>query len=797
MLAVKAGSQRRSRAPRARAGKKLLLAAALSSIVMSSLALTVPAGAAVQDVTSVAAFLDVACPSTTQCLGVGFNSDASAGAAAPLDATTGEVTAGQGGQSIAGTGLLVSVSCPSTTICLAVGSSENDDLGESVSLNPATGGIAAGQSLLTITGVGAFNYVACPSTTQCLAVGQNSSGTAVAVPLNPVTGEISSTESAQTIPGIGGLFGLACSSTTQCLAVGSTTNGTEGQTVPLDPATGQISSGQSVHSIAGSVVLNNLTCISTSDCLAVGNNADGTAGEAVSLNPTSGAVFGGQSVQTISGVGGLISVKCPSVSTCLAVGANTDFSSGQAAALNPTTGALASGQSAQSISGSGILFSVVCPTATPCLAVGTDSQLLTGLAVPLDPATGAQPITPGSYTPLAPVRICDTRSESVSHISAAPFNQCDFQTIAAGGTLTINVANEAQFNVPADATAVVLNVTVVNPTGPGFVTVFPAGADVPNASNLNYVGGEVVPNLVEVGTGSMGQASFSSQNQTDLVVDLEGYTTAAGAGLYTALSPTRICDTRAVSAASPSNQCNNGVAQAAGFLNPAQPLSINVANAGATFGVPAGATAAVLNITDTNPDAAGFMTVYPQGTAEPNASNLNFAFDQTTANRVIVPLSDTGDITVATTAPSDLVVDVSGYYSASGAQFSAESAPVRICDTRPASSFSPSNQCTAHGAIGGGSANQMTINVRGLAGVPVGATAAVVNVTGIGPTQSTFLTVFPSGTTVPNASDLNLGAGETRANLDVATVNPSTGEITIWNQTGSLNVIVDVLGWYS
>jgi hypothetical protein len=46
-------------------------------------------------------------------------------------------------------------------------------------------------------------------------------------------------------------------------------------------------------------------------------------------------------------------------------------------------------------------------------------------------------------------------------------------------------------------------------------------------------------------------------------------------------------------------------------------------------------------------------------------------------------------------------------------------------------------------------------------------------------------------------SDLNLGAGETRANLDVATVNPANGKITIRNQTGSVNVIVDVLGWYS
>jgi hypothetical protein len=409
----------------------------------------------------------------------------------------------------------------------------------------------------------------------------------------------------------------------------------------------------------------------------------------------------------------------------------------------------------------------------------------------------------GPYTPLPPVRVCDTRPVS----SFSPTNQCNNGVVSpsgpvtAGGTKVVNLANAmAADGVPSGATSVVLNVTVVNAAAPGgFMTVFPTGAPQPNASNLNYVAGEVIPNLVEVGVGTNGQVSFASSSQTDLLVDLEGYTSAAGAGLYTALSPTRICDTRVEGPGIPSNQCNNGVAQAAGHVTATQPLTINVANGGASFGVPAGATAAVLNVTDTNPTGAGFVTIYPQGTSPPNASNLNFSAGQTTANRVVVPLStsgtSSGDVTLATSIPTDLVVDVSGYYSATGAQFSAETAPVRICDTRPVTSFSPLNQCS-NKPLGAGTPSELPITVRGLAGVPSSATAVVLNVTGTGPSLPTFLTVFPGGT-LPNASDLNLSAGETRPNLDVATVNPTNGKVTIFNQTGSLNVIVDVLGWYS
>ena len=310
------------------------------------------------------------------------------------------------------------------------------------------------------------------------------------------------------------------------------------------------------------------------------------------------------------------------------------------------------------------------------------------------PVTTPAAVPSNPYSPLTPVRICDTRAGNPSNLNTFPSNQCNDLAIQTGGTRFINVANAnngglGSFGVPANATAVVLNVTVVNPLAAGYLTAYPTGATQPFASNIDYVAGQVVPNLVEVGVGTSGDVSLFSSAGTDVVVDVEGYTAptaagGAGAGLYTPLSSSvRICDTRAGNPSglsAPNDQCNGATVAADGTL------PVTVANMN---GIPAGATAAVFNVTVANPQAAGYLTVFPQGSSQPLASNLDYTAGQATSNRVIVPLSiggpNAGEISVFSSARADVVVDVSGYYSAaggSGSLFSAEAAPVRICDTR-------------------------------------------------------------------------------------------------------------------
>jgi Peptidase A4 family/Putative Ig domain/IPT/TIG domain len=424
---------------------------------------------------------------------------------------------------------------------------------------------------------------------------------------------------------------------------------------------------------------------------------------------------------------------------------------------------------------------------------------------------------PGVYVPLAPVRVCDTRAGNPSHLSGAAA-QCSNgtagSTLAANGTMSFSVAGN--FGVPSSTvTAVVLNVTATGAKAAGYLTVYPAGANRPTASNLNYVPGEALPNLVEVGLGTGGQISVFSPSATDVVVDLEGYvttTTQSGAGLYNALStPSRICDTRG---SNPSHltggatQCNTDVAAGGpdDRVTPAGPLTVTVDGNG---GVPAsGVSAVVLNVTVTRPTAPGYVTAYPADQPQPVASNVNYAAGETVANRVTVPVSGTGQITLYAAAPTDVVVDVSGWYTAAGgttgSEFTPEVAPVRICDTRgsnPSHLVTPNTQCNTNVATGS-PANPLLagtariLQASGLADMPSGATAAVLNVTDVAPSAASYLTVYLQGTP-PTTSDVNPPVGGVAANFTVATLT-GTGTFDVIDQgSGTAQLVVDVGGWYT
>ena len=105
---------------------------------------------------------------------------------------------------------------------------------------------------------------------------------------------------------------------------------------------------------------------------------------------------------------------------------------------------------------------------------------------------------------------------------------------------------------------------------------------------------------------------------------------------------------------------------------------------GLAGGPPAGAAAVALNVTVTNPAAASFLTVWPSGSGRPLASNLNFSAGQTVANTVIVELGTNGKISLFTPANADVVIDVLGWFPATGS-FSGL-VPARLMDTRRDSS---------------------------------------------------------------------------------------------------------------
>ena len=146
-----------------------------------------------------------------------------------------------------------------------------------------------------------------------------------------------------------------------------------------------------------------------------------------------------------------------------------------------------------------------------------------GHLVALRPMSLAPPPTPIvglQYYPLpTPVRLLDTRpGESACHTPGTP--------LTGGGTRT-EPARIPCTGIPANAQVIVGNATVVNTGGGatgGFITLYPSGAALPTASNLNYVAGQIVPNAFTVGLGS-GDGAFNifASSSTHFIADLTGY----------------------------------------------------------------------------------------------------------------------------------------------------------------------------------------------------------------------------------------------------------------------------------
>jgi Tol biopolymer transport system component len=119
--------------------------------------------------------------------------------------------------------------------------------------------------------------------------------------------------------------------------------------------------------------------------------------------------------------------------------------------------------------------------------------------------------------------------------------------------------------------------------------------------------------------------------------------------------------------------------------------------------------------------------------------------------------------------------------------------PARLLDTRPGES-TVDNQFVGSGPVGPASLTDVNVLARG--GVPaVGVGSVALNVTVTNPTAASFITVYATGNDRPTASNLNVVAGQTVANMVIVAVG-SQGKIRLYNNGGSADLIVDVLGWF-
>jgi hypothetical protein len=366
-------------------------------------------------------------------------------------------------------------------------------------------------------------------------------------------------------------------------------------------------------------------------------------------------------------------------------------------------------------------------------------------------------VSAGNFYPNGPdggQRILDTRNTS--------------RPLGPGGTLTINPKPEAA--------ALVLNVTVVNASVNGFLTLYPTGGGRPIASSLNFPKGAIEANSVTVANGPSGVVIFNHAGTVNVIVDLIGYYAGTGdaddtnssGGQYFPHAPTRVLNTR-----TGSNQLS------------ANQLARVAVDYGAAINTHVRALA--VNLTVTNPKSSGFLAVGGNAWFT-QTSTLNFTPGATVANFAIIQAVPDTDpdarfnlpsIDIANRSPAgiDLIIDVTGYYddgTTPGGLHYTPTVPTRVLDTRTTHALGTGGQITVTGPT---------------------AKALALNVTGVQPTVNTYLTVWPNGGSRPTASTLNLRPGEIRSNATITGLG--TGNVfNVFNFAGTTNAVVDVDGTF-
>ena len=366
----------------------------------------------------------------------------------------------------------------------------------------------------------------------------------------------------------------------------------------------------------------------------------------------------------------------------------------------------------------------------------------------------------GDLQPLVPSRVLDTRVGV-----GAPA-----ELVGAGGVVALDVTGVG--GVPdVGVGAVALNVTAVAASASTYVTVWPHGAVRPVASSLNLARGDTAPNLVVTKVGRDGKVDlFNNAGVVHLLADVVGWFPEASS--LQPLVPARILDTR------------TGVGAAKARVGPSRTVAVQATGRG---GIPAtGVAAVVVNLTGVSPSATTYVTAFPAGQTAPLASNLNLVKGQVRPNLAIVKLGTGGRFSLFNkTGEVDLLADVVGWFPTSSAY--RPLTPARVLDTR-------TGLGAPKAALGARRTLTLTVTSRG--GVPsTGVGAVVLNLTGIAPTASTFVTAWPTGQPRPTASVLNLTSGQVAPNLVVVKVGTG-GAVSIYNNAGSTHLAADVVGWF-
>ncbi len=243
-----------------------------------------------------------------------------------------------------------------------------------------------------------------------------------------------------------------------------------------------------------------------------------------------------------------------------------------------------------------------------------------------------------AFYPLTPCRVVDTRNANGD--LAGPYlladQERDFPVIQSSCIPQGPGIAAYSFNVTA----------VPHPTGQrlGFLTVWPQGGSRPNVSTLNNLTGTIVANAAIVPSGIGGGVAVYPNNDTDLLIDIDGYfgTPASGGLSLYPVPPCRVLDTR------------NG--------NGAFQNELTVSVAGSVCAPSSSAEAYVLNATVVPQPTLGFLTLWADGQQRPTASTLNAKDGAITSNMAVVPTNN-GSIDAYANNLTQLILDISSYFA--------------------------------------------------------------------------------------------------------------------------------------
>ncbi len=650
----------------------------------------------------------------------------------------------------------------------------------------------------SFTGNIALDDISCTSISFCMAVGADVDGSSVALSYN------GSTWTQDILPyGGSNLYGISCASVSFCVAIGYNVSSDtmalsyNGSTWTQDSLPSNIGTDNSS--------LRAVSCISTDFCRIVASTPNHTvilaapalkAPTISSVTPSSSPTTGGGTV-TISG---------------------THFGSGTTVSF----GQYALSGSAVTVNSSSSITVKVPPVSSPGMV---EISVTTPIGTSND--TGFVYVdTNLSYIPVTPFRIADTRCStdpppSFCASENLPQANKNLSSPLAGHSITIQVTGTGigSDEITSSAQSVVATITAIanNNANNGYLSVYPAGTAPPTASSLNYTAAMTIPNLITATLGKGGAIDiFSSSSNVNITVDIEGYYVPSGsdtqtpANRFTPLpSPIRVLDTRCSTTPKPS-YCAAENIPAVNQISAASPDSYIKLKVAGISSIPISATAISLVVTAAGSLSGGYLSVYPTSSsaAPPDTSNVNFHRAVASADSAIVEVGQSGYISIYNSAntPTNVIVDINGYFYSSGDGFS-PSSPIRICDTRSQTTIGGKDvvsgltgQCNNSGvpldpSLSALLLDPITVQVTGIAGITSTAKVVVANITVVNTGGAGYLTAFPAGTTMPPTSNINWGKGQIMPNMVTAALSPK-GQMEIYCSS-SCDVVVDVVGWYS